>query len=104
MIDFPGISSVVVETLQCLCKRSSRLNSIMWSLKQLADVIERSVLNVVDGCDASTELLGNVDIRQSMFLKYRDEDVRVASFVDWPHKNPSPKELAKFGFFSHPFA
>ena len=75
----------------------------MWSLKQLADVVERSVLNVVDGYDASTELpSGNVDIRQSMFLKYRDEDVRVASFVDWPHKNPSPKELAKFGFFHTP--
>lgn len=77
--------------------------SIMWSLKQLADVVERSVLNVVDGYDASTELpSGNVDIRQSMFLKYRDEDVRVASFVDWPHKNPSPKELAKHGFFHTP--
>ncbi len=75
----------------------------MWSLKQLADVVERSVLNVVDGYDASTELpSGNVDIRQSMFLKYRDEDVRVASFVDWPHKNPSPKELAKHGFFHTP--
>jgi len=75
----------------------------MWSLKQLADVVERSVLNVVDGYDASTELpSGNVDIRHSMFLKYRDEDVRVASFVDWPHKNPSPKELAKHGFFHTP--
>ena len=75
----------------------------MWSLKQLADVVERSVLNVVDGYDASTELpSGNVDIRQSMFLKYRDEDVRVASFVDWPHKNPAPKELAKHGFFHTP--
>jgi hypothetical protein len=78
-------------------------HSNMWSLKQLADVVERSVLNVVDGYDASTELpSGNVDIRQSMFLKYRDEDVRVASFVDWPHKNPSPKELAKHGFFHTP--
>ena len=77
--------------------------SNMWSLKQLADVVERSVLNVVDGYDASTELpSGNVDIRHSMFLKYRDEDVRVASFVDWPHKNPSPKELAKHGFFHTP--
>ena len=75
----------------------------MWSLKQLADVVERSVLNVVDGYDASTELpSGNVDVRQSMFLKYRDEDVRIASFVDWPHKNPSPKELAKHGFFHTP--
>ena len=75
----------------------------MWSLKQLADVVERSVLNVVDGYDASTELpSGNVDIRHSMFLKYRDEDIRVASFVDWPHKNPSPKELAKHGFFHTP--
>jgi hypothetical protein len=75
----------------------------MWSLKQLADVVERSVLNVVDGYDASTELpSGNVDIRQSMFLKYRDEDVRIASFVDWPHRNPCPKELAKHGFFHTP--
>ena len=42
-------------------------HSNMWSLKQLADVVERSVLNVVDGYDASTELpSGNVDIRQSM--------------------------------------
>jgi hypothetical protein len=75
----------------------------MWSLKQLADVVERSVLNVVDGYDASTELpSGNVDIRQSIFLKYRDEDVRVASYVDWPHKVPSPQELAKHGFFHTP--
>jgi hypothetical protein len=75
----------------------------MWSLKQLADVVERSVLNVVDGYDESTELpSGNVDVRQSMFLKYRDEDVRIASFVDWPHKNPSPKELARHGFFHTP--
>ena len=75
----------------------------MWSLKQFADVVERSVLNVVDGYDSSTELpSGNVDIRQSMFLKYRDEDVRIASFIDWPHKSPSPRELAKHGFFHTP--
>ncbi len=66
-------------------------------------MVERSVLNVVDGYDASTELpSGNVDIRQSIFLKYRDEDVRIASYVDWPHKIPSPKELAKHGFFHTP--